>query len=995
MMSTHMDPGFLVKLNWPDAGFGVFADRNAIIREPPLKPAPVSPISREVFKRNTELVKENTLVEFRAKSLQVLIEKDRDTIASQEVIISEYKDKLADAEAKGRILEDMLSNATDDAQKLREETRVLSEGLLDATTQITFYESELRHKKARVLALEVAARDSIAKLDTVTGDLETARATLGLEVSQLEAQLAQVRKEKEATDAVLREEVKKLAESGKELEEVKGKLATEEVEKAALEAALEALEAKNATLEKALEGKEAELAQARMDIEIAKEEIARLEATLKSTQDDLAGTQDILVKEREDFALARQKHTDIQDNFTRKCSDLETSLKDTKSALSSTQDQLTATESTVHERDTTIQGKNEEISRLHKQVAGDRERAQATINAMDARILGLQDEVMETRSSWKDEADSLKGEVREAKDKLESAWVEFEAFKEDANTRTAFLEGRVDTLTGELEVKDRELQVTAGNLKTADNKVGDLTAQLSALSQRNEEHNTVLEDRISTLTNSLELSQGELQISEDKVLALNTQLMEKDAALDTLAQTHQAETAALEDRIALLTNDLESKNRDLEASNDEVVALHIQLAEQGDELSSERGVVDDLDEIIDEKNKYIEEIKVQHDDEVARLNAYILALEKELEAAKAAFPTTVTALDFDDTETQCNLPQAASHPEKSTLEQSDIGHEAEDPENPESFATQEYFRVYTRRGRDPVVICPPHSDTSWRVKNGKMLGSDRRPPPMNFVLPNSAPIQSSAASSEASAASGGSAQLSVTAVAFVPRGDTPAGPSQQHAGPSLLRPTAASFQPSCKAIGAPNVSSHLTPEAHTFVPREVPTPDAPRLQVTAPAFVPRQPATINIDTSLNPIATTFVAPQLRRDATPFILGRGPSIATLPAPPVDVDSLRLPENATTFVPSSSSVVFIPPQVAKIHGLDQENEVPSTDTNTNTSGVQESVSSASLSADSTLVFDDSVEAITRRESNYELSQLDSSVSLIKIASLISCPCLRVSF
>ncbi|KAJ3486164.1 hypothetical protein NLI96_g4441 [Meripilus lineatus] len=1005
MMSTHMDPGFLVKLNWPDTGFGVFADRvkNAITREPPLKPTPVSPIAREAFKRNVELAGENALVELRAKSLQVLIEKDRATIARQEVVISEYRDKLAESEAKGQILEDMLSDTTDNAQTLRERARVLSEDLDDATTQIQFYESELRNKKARVLALEVAARDSIAKLDTVTGDLETTRAILGLEVSQLKAQLAQVRKEKEEKGAALQEEIRKLAESGRELEEVKRKLAAEEVEKAGLKVALEAMEAKNATLEKALEGKEAELAQARMDIEAAREEIASLEATLKTSRDDLAGTQDVLVKERADFAMARQEHIVIKDTLTNRCSDLETSLAHTTEVLTGTQSeledakstlclirgQLTTAESTVRERDTEIHDKNEEISGLHTQVAEDRERAQATIDAMDARILGLQDEVTETRNSWQEEADELRDRIGEEKDKLESALVEFEAFKEDANNRSASLEGRVDTLSGELEVKDQELEVTADKLRISDDKVGDLTTQLSAISQENEdlvdkvdsltttleankhdlgitrrelhdttaaleqahrdmkkqedetlENNKTMDGRISTLTNSLELSQDELRASEDKVLALNTQLTGKDAALETLVQTHQTESAAFEDRIVLLTNDLGASQREVQAWNAEVAALQLQLAEQGEKLGTAQGVV--------------EEMRVQHDDEIAKLKAYILTLEKELEASKAASPTTATSLlHIDDFET--SLSQAASHHEEPTLENSDVPDEAEEPDNSKS---------------------------------------DCHPPPVDFA--NLTSIQPSCG---APTTSGESAQLSATAVAFIPRSDTPTAPSHQHVQHSRLRPIAASFQPCCNATAPMSVSSRLTPRASTFVTRAVPIPNAPRVHATAPTFVPRRPATNNTATSLRPIATPFVPrqttkPQLRREAKSFIPRREPSAAPLPAPPVIV-SLRLSANAAEVVPDVSSVVLIPPQVGEIHGLNQEHEVPSTDTDSNTSGVPESVSSASLSTDSTLEFDDSIEAITRRESNYELSQLDSSKSLVKIASLISCPCLRVSF
>ncbi|KAJ3490491.1 hypothetical protein NLI96_g1411 [Meripilus lineatus] len=986
MMSTHMDPGFLVKPSWPDTGFGAFADRvkftcplhysplpkNAITREPPLKPAPISPITKEVFKRNIELVNENTLVEFRAKSLKVLIEKDRDTIASQEVLISEYKDKLAVSEAKGRILEEQLGNTVSHAQKLREDTCVLSGGLSDAATQIKFFESELRHKKARVLALEVAARDSIAKLDTVTGELETTRATLGLEISQLEAQLAQVRKEKEEKGVALQEEVKKLAESGKELEATKARLATEEVEKAELKVALEAMEAKSAALEKALEEKEAELVQAHKDILAAKEEIARLEATLKSTQEDLVGTQDCLAREREDFALARQKHIVIEGNLTNKCADLETSLahttevltgtqselEDTKSTLCLTQDQLTFTESTVRERDATIRNKNEEISGMHKQAAENRERAQANANALNARILGLQDEVTETRNNWKEEADGLRDRIGEEKDKLESALEEFEAFKEDANNRSASLEGRVDTLTGELEVKGLELEATADKLRKSDDKVGDLATQLSTVSQENEdlvdkvnsltttleakehvldvtrgeleiskgeanvlssqllektnelldtttaleqarrdaeeqekatiENNAVLEGRISTLTNALEDSQSGLRTSEDKVLALNTRLAEKDAALETLAQTHQTESAAFEDRIALLTNDLDASQREVQASNAEVAALQLQLAEQGEKLGTAQGVV--------------EEMRVQHDDEVAKLKAYILALENELEASKASSPTAPTSFD-DDIETP--LLQPASHPEEPTLEQSDVTGEAEESDN---------------------------------------FKSDCRPPPMDF------------------------AKLT-------------------------------SIQPSCDAPMTSGESARLSATAVAFVPRSVPIPNAPRLHATAPAFVPRQPAMNNAATSLTPLAAPFVPrqitrPQLRGEAISFIPRREPSAAPLPAPPVIV-SLRLSANAAEVVPDVSSVVLIPPQVGKIHGLNQEHEVPSTDTDSNTSGVPESVSSASLSTDSTLEFDDSIEAITRRESNYELSQLDSSKSLVKIASLISCPCLRVSF
>ena len=105
--------------------------------------------------------------------------------------------------------------------------------------------------------------------------------------------------------------------------------------------------------------------------------------------------------------------------------------------------------------------------------------------------------------------------------------------------------------------------------------------------------------------------------------------------------------------------------------------------------------------------------------------------------------------------------------------------------------------------------------------------------------------------------------------------------------------------------------------------------------------------------------TTFIPrqvsnPQLRGYAIPFV----PTPAPQAAPPVNVDSPRLSANATVFIPGSSSVVLNPPQVDMIRGLTQEHEVPSTDTDSNTSGEQESISSAQLSDDSTLVFDDSV-------------------------------------
>ncbi|KAJ3490482.1 hypothetical protein NLI96_g1409 [Meripilus lineatus] len=88
--------------------------------------------------------------------------------------------------------------------------------------------------------------------------------------------------------------------------------------------------------------------------------------------------------------------------------------------------------------------------------------------------------------------------------------------------------------------------------------------------------------------------------------------------------------------------------------------------------------------------------------------------------------------------------------------------------------------------------------------------------------------------------------------------------------------------------------------------------------------------------------TTFIPrqvsnPQLRGYAIPFV----PTPAPQAAPPVNVDSPRLSANATVFIPGSSSVVLNPPQG--------------------------SVSSA----DSTLEFDDLTEAISRHESNYELS------------------------
>ena len=131
---------------------------------------------------------------------------------------------------------------------------------------------------------------------------------------------------------------------------------------------------------------------------------------------------------------------------------------------------------------------------------------------------------------------------------------------------------KVDRLTATLEAKEHDLDVTRGELHNTTTALEQ--ARFDAKEQEKEtlENNTVMEGRISALTNALELSQGELRASEDKVLTLNTQLTEKDAALETLVQTHQTETAVLENRISLLTTDLKSKNRDLDTSQREVRA---------------------------------------------------------------------------------------------------------------------------------------------------------------------------------------------------------------------------------------------------------------------------------------------------------------------------------------------------------------------------------------------------------------------------------------
>ncbi|KAJ3475527.1 hypothetical protein NLI96_g11781 [Meripilus lineatus] len=362
-------------------------------------------------------------------------------------------------------------------------------------------------------------------------------------------------------------------------------------------------------------------------------------------------------------------------------------------------------EAEIQQKDEEIAGLRKQVVDEREHARADIEVKDGEIAELQNELGGTQMALEETRNGWKQESDDLKERLGDAEGKLQGLRDDFGAFEEEARVKEVSLEGRIATLANEVLVKDGalaerdnkidDLTIEANaqeatiqttivallemNRSRRDQRAAGL-AELQAVredfgvfrevAQANE---TELEGRIRSLEDDVKVKDAELDVVHSKVKELEniissliTEANAKDSIIQNTivasifaarsAEQQQkaglAREAVLESKVEEFTNGLRDKDKELEITRTRLEASDNKIAELNIQLEKSSGRSEDLCALNEDKNRAIEE---SHDG-IGQLKARILELESRLATPHTLEVTTTAPLDIDDAPPSDSVP---------------------------------------------------------------------------------------------------------------------------------------------------------------------------------------------------------------------------------------------------------------------------------------------------------------------------------------------------
>ncbi|KAJ3475740.1 hypothetical protein NLI96_g11639 [Meripilus lineatus] len=569
----------------------------------------------------------------------------------------------------------------------------------------------LRNHKDMMYAVETelltALRDECRELDAVRKDH-------ALEIAGMKGRLIRMKDGKEQVEKALGEESARLAGVQAELKDTKEKLRVEQDKAKELRDANEALGGEIAELKWSLEEKNYELGQAQERIAGLESSLKDVEEELVVAQGTIAEKGEEFAQARADHEAVEAMLTSQCTDLTSSLENTEAELVDVKSKLEAAEGQLIDIEEFVYEQEVKIQQKDEEIAGLRKQVVdarADIEVRDGEIAELEKEAGETQMELEGARNVWRQETESLKERLGGAEGELQDLRDEFGAFKEAAQVKEVALEDRIATLENGGQVKDVALAERDNRINdlTTEANAQDATIQSTIVAllemdrgRRDQraaglaELQAVRDDfgefrevaraneaelgvRIHSLENDIKIKDAELDVAHSQVKELEniisgliTEANAKDSTIQNTivasilaarsAEQQQkgglAREAVLERKVEELTNGLGDKDKELEIIRIRLEASDNKVAELNIQLEKASGRSDRLRALNEDKNRAIEE---SHD-EIGQLKARILELESQLATSHTLEVATTVPLDIDDTPPPdtipvCDIPQ--------------------------------------------------------------------------------------------------------------------------------------------------------------------------------------------------------------------------------------------------------------------------------------------------------------------------------------------------
>ncbi|KAJ3475201.1 hypothetical protein NLI96_g11987 [Meripilus lineatus] len=340
-----------------------------------------------------------------------------------------------------------------------------------------------------------------------------------------------------------------------------------------------------------------------------------------------------------------------------------------------------------------------------EQARADIEVRDGEISGLQNELGGMQTELEETRNEWKQESDDLKERLGDAEGELQGLRDDFGAFKEEAQVKEVSLEGRIATLENEVQIKDAALAESDNRISDLITEVNaqDATIQSTIVTllemdrSRRDQREAGLAElqavrdsfgefrevaraneaelgvRIHSLENDIKIKDAELDVAHSKVNELEniisrliTEANAKDSTIQNTivasilaarsAEQQQKEglarEAVLESKVEELTNGLGDKDKELEITRIRLEASDNKVAELNIQLKKAFGRSEDLCALNEDKDGVIEESR----DEISQLKAHILELESRLATPHTLEVTTTAPLDIDDAPPSDTVP---------------------------------------------------------------------------------------------------------------------------------------------------------------------------------------------------------------------------------------------------------------------------------------------------------------------------------------------------
>ncbi|KAJ3479458.1 hypothetical protein NLI96_g9048 [Meripilus lineatus] len=946
-MSTHSDPSLLKKIQ--GMGFMPFKDRleaSLAFGRPTPQPVPLSIEAQRICRMNLELLEDNVAADEKIASLETQIEQGRVVLAHKhaprrtdqersayKLRIEDLEKELGDARTNITALEAEVIDKEADVEVLKNHKDMM---YAVETELLTALRDECRELDAvrKAHALEIAGMKG--RLLWMKDDKEQVEKALGEESARLVCVQAELDDTKERLQVEKdRVKVKELSEAneaaGAEIAELKWSLEEKDYELAQAKERITGLES-------SLKDNEEKLVDAQRTILKDREEFAHARDAHEAVQ-----------------AFLTDKCTDLTISLEYANNELvgvKSQLEVADGQLIEIEEFVCGQEAEIQQKDEEISGLRKQVVDEREQARADIEVRDGEIAGLHHELGGMQMELQETQNGWKLETEDLKERLGETEGELQDLRDGFGAFKEATRVKEVALEGRIITLENEVQFKDAALAESEARTNNLTNEVDTQCATLqntivtllqAARSGREERavgltklqaiqdgfgvfkaaaqaNQKELEGRVDSLGNEVEVKDIELGVAHDKVKELENKIsnliIEADARDSTLRNTiaasllivrsaeerRQAELSrqiTLERKVEELTKDLRDRDDELaatrtrlEASDNQIVELNIQLADKDKELHNAiAGFIQarhDGQARIDEATAWSDDLYALIEEKDAR----ILELESQLTASvPPPIPvldlevTTIVPLDIDNTPPSdivptCNLPQDADYFAKiapeAAYESSDMGVDAGpdllDPHCAKVLATRPQ-----RRG--VYKIRTPYSTTRLGVRGNIIVSTHDliTGETINLGDPTKAPKPSVATPGP---------QLSATAPSFTP------SLGQSSVEPPQLRPSAPSFAPRPSAVESPQLHSDIP----SFTPCQPPLPlRVTQLRANLGEFAPRPQlgGLLRVGVPCSPITPAFI-PRQPSPVIPFAPSRIPTPIGqfYPRPHLDVHHLLM-------------------------------------------------------------------------------------------------------